>query len=124
MSCTLCEPMGAAKKGKLEGEAGGESTAGKHWGTERKMLGVLWKEGETAQWETPTHFPAKPSLFICLQSVQSTLLPGRLCSHFRGLSSQNAWSIPCHQPQEKSHKHHFNPSVSFFHHRGNAFFKG
>lgn len=85
MSCALWELMVAAKKGRLEAEAGGESPAGKQWGTERKTLGVLWNEGEAAQWETPTHFPAKPSLFICLHSGQSTLLPGRLCYHFRGL---------------------------------------
>lgn len=52
------EFMGAAKKGRLEGEAGGENPLGKQWGTERKMLGVLWNEGEAAQWETPTCFPA------------------------------------------------------------------
>lgn len=85
MSCTIWELMGAAKKGGPEGEAGGETPGGKQWGTERKMMGVLWNEGEAAQWETPTRFPAKPSLFICHHSGQSTLLPGRLCSHFRGL---------------------------------------
>ena len=105
--------MWTAKKGRLEGEAGGESPGGKQWGTERKVLGVHWNEGKAAQWETPTRFPAKPSLFICLHSGQSTLLPGRLCSQFSGLWSQKTWSIPCHQPQEKSHKHHFNPNISF-----------
>lgn len=68
MSCTLWELVGAAKKGRLEGEAGGESPVGKQWGTEGKMLGALWNEGEAAQQETPTHFTAKPSLFICLHS--------------------------------------------------------
>lgn len=82
MSCIFWELMGAAEKGRLEG---GDTPAGKQWGRERKMLGVLWNEGEAAQWETPTCFPAKPSLFICLHSGQSILLPGRLCSHFRGL---------------------------------------
>lgn len=85
MSCTLLELMGAAKKGQLERESGGENPVGKQWSTDRKMLGVLWHEGEAAQWETPTCFPNKPSLFILIHSGQSTLLPGRLRSHFRGL---------------------------------------
>lgn len=44
MSCTV-----AANKEKHEGEAGGQTPVGKQWGTERKMLGVHWKESEAAQ---------------------------------------------------------------------------
>lgn len=52
---------------------------------------------------------------LYLSSLRSELsAPRRLCCHFRGLWSQNAWSIPCHQPQKNSHKHHFNPNVSLF----------
>lgn len=39
MSCTV-----AAKKGKHEGEAGGQTPVGKQRGTEKKMLDVLWNE--------------------------------------------------------------------------------
>lgn len=73
MSCT-----GAAKKEKLEGELGGQTPVGKQWGTERKVLGVLWNESEAAQWETPTCFPAKPSLSSLraeLSAPWKTLLP-------------------------------------------------
>lgn len=69
------------------------------------------------EWGCPvwnSNLLSSQTLFICLHSEQSFLLPRRLCSHVRGLWSQNAWSIPCHQPQENSHKHHFNPNVSFF----------
>lgn len=45
MSCAV-----APKKGKHEGEAGGQTPVGKQRGTERKMLGVLWNESEAAQW--------------------------------------------------------------------------
>lgn len=44
MPCTV-----AAKKGNHKGEAGGQTPVGKQWGTERKILGVLWKESEAAQ---------------------------------------------------------------------------
>lgn len=40
----------APKKGKHEGEAGGQTPVGKQRGTQRKMLGVLWNESEAAQW--------------------------------------------------------------------------
>lgn len=113
-SCTV-----AAKKGNHKGEAGGQTPVGKQWGTEEDAGCTLgWK------WGCPvgnSNTLSSQTLFICLHSGQSFLLPRRLSSHFRGLWSQNAWSIPCHQPQEDSHKHHFNPNVSFF---TTTFFKG